>query len=168
MRFIGLLGFVFFGVIAVGFVQPKSIEIHGLRPGMLTREIVLNAHAQLDTMMWGGANGASMIHFRGEFLKDSGEFRVSVEGPDVKQVLFVSQQRDTTKTRLAFDKMHAALAKLYGPAEEYHNSYHIWTWQKPGQQMKLSTMDRGQFYSIVLVEHGSPLVPAPDNEMPPK
>lgn len=160
MRLFGLLGFLI-----LGFAQPKSIDLHGLRPGMLTREIILNAHAPIDTMLWGGTNGASMLRFRGQIQKDSGEFRLSVEGSAIKQILFVSQTRDTAKTRVAFDKMHATLTKLYGPAEEYHNTYHIWTWEKPGQQMKLSTMDRGLFYSISLVEHSAPVATAKDNEV---
>ena len=168
MRFFGILGFGIPALMLLPPVQPKQIELHGLRPGMLTREIILQAHAPIDTMMWGGGNGASMLRFRGSIEKDSGEFRLSVLGPKIQQILFVSQTRDSTKTRVAFEKMQKAFAKRYGSAEEYHNSYHIWTWEYPGQQMKLSTMDRGLFYSITLVEHSDPAVPATNHEIRPK
>ena len=168
MKLFGLLGFGIPALVMLPLLQPKQMELHGLKPGMLTREIILQAHAPIDTMMWGGADGASILHFHGSIEKDSGEFRISVKGPKIEQILFVSQSRDSARTRIAFDKMHATLTKLYGDAEQYHNIYHIWTWEKPGQQMKLSTMDKGLFYSITLVERGNKLVPAPNNEVPPK
>jgi hypothetical protein len=168
MRLFGLLGFGIPALVLLPIMQQKEIELHGLKPGMLTREVILQAHAPLDTMIWGGAEGVSILHFHGAIEKDTGEFRITVKGPKIEQILFVSPTRDTAKTRIAYDKMHATLTKLYGDAEQYHNTYHIWTWEKPGQQMKLSTMDKGLFYSITLVEHGSKLVPSPDNEVPPK
>jgi hypothetical protein len=163
MRLLGLLGLLIFGA-----VQPKQIELHGLKPGMLTREIILYSHAPIDTMMWGGSNGVSILRFHGSIEKDSGEFRITVNGTKIERVLFVSRTRDSAKTRVAFEKMQKALTKRYGNAEEYHNTYHMWTWDMPGQQLKLSTMDRGLMYTIMLVEHGSPLMPSPDNRIPPR
>src|SRR4051812_40732268 len=49
-------------------------EMHGIRPGMLTREIILQSHAPLDTTLWGGADGASILQFYGSYMGDTGEY----------------------------------------------------------------------------------------------
>lgn len=148
---------MFATVLLPGFAQAqKPMDLHGLRPGMLTREIILQSHSKIDTMMWGGLEGASMLSFKGALDIDSGEFRISVVGPTIRQVLFISRATDTTHARLAFERIHMRLEKLFGRAEKYVNDYHIYTWELPGQQMKLSTRDHALFYSIVLAEHETP------------
>src|ERR1035437_1645521 len=110
---------------------------------MLTREIILYSHAPLDTTLWGGSNGQSIISFKGVCLKDSGEFRVSVEASEITQVLFVSPSRDSARTQLAYERIRTELEKLYGQPEKYHNVYRILTWESHGQALKLSTKDGG-------------------------
>ncbi|MDP4200592.1 MAG: hypothetical protein Q8922_09200 [Bacteroidota bacterium] len=163
MRLIGLIALSLL-VTDASFAQPgKPFELHGLRPGMLTREIILYSHAPLDTILWGGGDGASIISFKGECLHDSGEFRVSVEGPEVTQLLFVSKQRDSTHAQMAFNHTSAALDKLYGTPEKYHNVYRIMTWEGAGQQLKLSTKDGGLFYSLGLTARRTRSVPRQDS-----
>jgi hypothetical protein len=144
----------------------KPMELHGLRPGMITREIVLYSHAPLDTIHWEGSTGANTISFKGACMKDSGEFRVSVEGSNITQVQFVSPRRDSAHTRQAFERMRLGLEKLYGRPEQYHNVYRILTWEANGEQLKLLTMDGGMFYSLGLTASQHLSVPGPDPRMP--
>lgn len=166
MRRMGLLAGMLL-MAAPSIAQPaKQMELHGLRAGMLTREIILYAHAPLDTILWTGARESNIIGFKGEFLKDSGEFRVSVNGSEITQVMFLSPRRDSARTRVAFERMHVGLEKLYGQPEKYHNIYRIFTWEAPGQQLKLTTMDGGLFYSLALTAMQPLSHPVPDQLQP--
>jgi len=131
----------------------KSFDIHGIHPGMITREVILQAHAPIDTMIWGGEEGASILAFKGEYLSDTGEFRVGTEGVNVSQVSFVSKQRKPESNDKAVQRMIVAITKLYGPpSQDYTNVYHIIQWDWAGLQLTLSTMEHGQFYSLALTK----------------
>src|SRR3954463_11874736 len=94
MRSLVLVGLIFCSFASNAEAQSSApFEIHGIHPGMITREVVLHAHAPIDTMIWGGEDGASILAFKGEYLSDTGEFRVGTEGVNVSQVSFISKQR---------------------------------------------------------------------------
>ena len=149
----------------------KRFDLHGIRPGMLTREIILYSHAPIDTMLWGGADGGSMLSFKGEFLDDPGEFRIGIQGPDVTQITFVSKSRSAAENAKVLKKVIEKLRKLHGkPMQEYHNVYQIITWESPGEKFSVTTSDKGQFYSIALTNPEKQVAPTrapiPPPELP--
>jgi hypothetical protein len=170
MRFIGLLGLLFLCFATTAHAQASAkFEIHGLRPGMIAREIVLHSHAPIDTMLWGGEDGANILAFKGEYLNDTGEFRVGTEGVNVSQVSFISRQRKPEANEKAVQRAIAAITKLYGPlSQDYTNVYHIVQWNSGGFQLTLTTMEHGQFYSIALSKIQPLSTPGPDPEIPGK
>lgn len=140
----------------------KRFDLHGVRPGMLTREVILNSHAPIDTMLWGGVDGASILSFKGDFLDDHGEFRVAVQGPEVSQVTFISKSRGAAENTKVLKKVIEKLRQLHGkPTQEYHNVYQIITWESPGEKFSLTTSDKGQFYSIALTNPNPPAIAPP-------
>ncbi len=131
--------------------QKHPLEIHGLHPGMLTREIILHSHGPIDTLIWGSDQDASIFSFKGVFLKDSGEFRVATQGDDITQVTYIARERTVESNMKEFNKALAALKKYYGPPlEDYHNVYRIVTWASADDELKLTTADNGKFYSAAI------------------
>ena len=142
---------------------PKPFEMHGLRPGMLTREIILYSHAPLDTLLWGGEEGATVIGFKGRYFNDTGEFRVNVKGNEIVQVSFISIQRSVEQTEKAVTHEIAEIKKIAGaPEQDYHKVYRIITWSSGHEELKLTTADRGRFYNIALTAPQPLSVPEPD------
>jgi hypothetical protein len=160
----GLFGFMGFGMLkrtfviflltvsmAAAFQSQHSMEMHGIRPGMVTREIILHSQAKLDTTVWGGADGQNTIEFKGEYLRDTGQFRVYVKGPAVNQVTFIAPQRTMRDNTKIFNRQMAEIKKLYGnPEQDYHNKYRIVSWKSGGLKLNLTTADSGKFYSVTL------------------
>jgi hypothetical protein len=133
------------------FAQPDPIEMHGLRPGMLTREIILHADAKLDTTIWGGTDGHNTIEFKGNYLRDTGNFRVYVIGSQITEVLFIAKQRPMAQNTKIFNRQMTEIKKLYGaPDQDYHNKYRIVSWEIDGLKLNLTTADSGKFYSLTL------------------
>jgi hypothetical protein len=142
-----------FGVFVTGYplVQTEPMLIHGLRPGMLTREIILHAQAKLDTTVWGGSDGHNTIEFKGSYLRDTGNFRVYVIGSDITQVIFISNQRPIKDNTKVYNREMGEIKKLYGPpTEDYHNKFRIVSWESGGLKLNLNTADSGKFYSVSL------------------
>ena len=139
-----------------GAAQLKSrFDMHELKPGMLTREIILHAHAKLDTTIWGGEKGMSTITFRGSYLADSGEYRVETEAGLVAKITFKSILRTPEENKRAFDRALATFRRLHGkPAEEYENTFHIVTYQAPNELIRFTTADKGTYYSVALSNPG--------------
>ncbi len=169
-NFVAALAFLTFGPLVVHAQLHKRFDLHGVRPGMLTREVILNSHAPLDTMVWGGFDGASILSFKGDFLEDNGEFRVAVQGPEVTQVSFISKKRSAADNAKVLGKVIEKLKKLHGkPTQEYHNVYQSVAWESPGEKFTLTSSDKGQFYSIALINPDPPtvappvLIPHPDH-----
>jgi hypothetical protein len=166
MRLFGFMGFGIRKKVMIVFLllmpavaatqSQRSMELHGLRPGMLTREIILHAQAPLDTSVWGGKNGQNTIEFKGEYLCDTGQIRVYVKGSAITQVTFIARQRATVDNMKAFNREMAEIKKLYGSSvQDYHNKYRIVSWESGGMQLNLTTADSGKFYSATL---SNPLV----------
>ncbi len=131
--------------------SPKPLDMHGLRPGMSTAEIFLFAHTPIDTLHWGGADGASVLAFKGIYLNDTGEFRLNVTGPDITRVSFIAKTRSADQNGAAYHRAIQKINKLLGnPAEDYHNKYRIVTWNAGAEQLVLTTADGGKFYSVAL------------------
>jgi hypothetical protein len=129
--------------------------------------VILHSRAALDTILWGGADGASIVAFYGAYLNDTGEFRVAVEGPTVTQVTFISRQRDAKQNEKMWKAVVEKIRKMHGkPSEEYHNVYHIITWEGVGEQLVLTTSDKGRFYSIALSKPLQSSTPALDTRLP--
>src|ERR1035441_2776927 len=158
MRLIGFMGFgmrkriiIFFLLMmsmAPAVQSQHSMEMHGLRPGMLTREIILHAQARLDTTVWGGADAQNTIEFKGEYLRDTGQLRVYVKGSDVNQVTFIARQRPIADNTKAFNREMREIEKIYGsPLQDYHNKYRIVSWESGGLQLNLKTTDTGRVFN---------------------
>ena len=162
MRFISVFSVLFVLLPGLGRAQ-KKFEIHGLKPGMITREIILYSHAPIDTMIWGGEDEASIFKFEGEYLSDSGEFRVGTDGNNVTQITFIAKRRKVEANDKAVAKALAELTKLYGPpSQDYTNVYHIIRWEWGMQQISLTTAEHGQFYTVALTKLEPLSTPGPD------
>ncbi|SRR5579883_516306 len=155
MRFKGLLGFILLIPLSLK-AQNHPLEIHGLHTGMLAREVILHSQAPVDTMIWGGEDGASIFSFKGEYLRDSGDFRIGLQGTEITQVSFIARERSVEANTKIFNKVYSELKKIYGPPiEDYHNVYRIITWASATEELKLTTADQGKFYSVTLTKRQS-------------
>ncbi|GEM_PF-3260086 len=149
--------------------QKKPLDIHGLQPGMITREIILHSHAPLDTVLWNGEDGANIIAFRGAYLSDSGQVKVNVNQNTVTQISFVSEERTPEENDRIVQKMIASITTLLGkPSDQYHNVYRIVTWDSGSEELTLTTTDRGRLYSINLTAPHPMSTPGPDPVRVPK
>ena len=142
--------------------SPNSFDIHGLKLGMITREIILYSHAPLDTVFWGGKEGANIFGFKGEWLGDTGEIRVSVDKNKITQIIFTSNHHTAVQNAKAVKGAVVQIGKLYGSSEDYHNVYRIVTWKAGGEQLRLTTSDGGLFYTVTLSASQSASTPGPD------
>ncbi len=133
----------------------KPVEMHGIIPSMSTAEIFLHAHAPIDTLQWGGKDAASVLAFNGTYLGDTGQFRINVTGQDIKRISFIATERSIEKNGAAYHRAIEKITKLLGkPAQDYHNTYRIVTWNVGAEQLVLTTADGGTFYSIALTGAG--------------
>jgi hypothetical protein len=134
---------------------PKPLEMHGLHPGMSTREIFLYAHAPIDTLQWSGKETENVLAFKGIYLDDTGQFKINVTGQDIMRVTFIAKTRSVDQNGAAFHRMIEKITKLLGkPAQDYHNKYRIVTWNAGAEQLVLTTADGGKFYSVGLTGGG--------------
>ncbi len=155
-----VIGLIALPAIANAQLHPR-FYMHELRPGMMTREIILFAHAPLDTILWGGAEEANVIGFKGAYLNDSGEFRVAVQGPEITQITFISPQRTVEQNEKRWKGVVEKIRKMHGkPSEEYHNKYQMITWEGTGEQLRLTTSDGGRFYTMALTKPIQSTAPA--------
>jgi hypothetical protein len=130
---------------------PKPLDMHGLHPGMITREIFLYAHAPIDTLQWGGKEAANLYAFNGSYLDDTGQFKVNVTGQNITRITFIAKTRNVDQNGAAYHRAMEAINKLLGnPAQDYHNKYRIVTWNAGAEQLVLTTADGGKFYSVAL------------------
>ncbi len=156
MRFDIMKKFIlFFGVLLFPLITPaqtsKQLYMHGLHPGMITREIFLYAHAPIDTLQWGGKESANVYAFKGIYLDDTGEFKINTSGQDITRITFIAKTRTVDQNGAAYHRAMEAITKLLGnPAQDYHNKYRIITWNAGPEQLVLTTSDGGKFYSVAL------------------
>ena len=139
-----------------------AFDIHGLKLGMITREIILHSHAPLDTLFWGGKEGASIFGFHSEWLGDTGEFRVAVDKNEITQITFTSNHHTAEQNRKAVEVIIVRIEKLFGNPEEYHNIYRIVTWKAGSEQLRLTTSDQGVFFTTSLSASQPLSTPGPD------
>jgi hypothetical protein len=153
MRWQRIIFIAFSVIFSAGVARTQShssFDIHGLKPGMIAREIILYSHAPLDTVFWDGKEGANIFGFKGEWLGDTGEFRVALGKNEITQITFTSNPRTTGQNVKAVEGILARIKKLYGKPEDYHNVYRIVTWKEGNEQLKLTTSDGGVFYTVTL------------------
>ena len=151
----------------VAQAQSSSADIHGLKPGMITREIILHSHAKLDTLAWNGPDGADQYGFSGSYLNDTGNFRINTDANSIVRVSFVSETRTVPQNGAAFHRALNDLTKEYGkPYEDYHNVYRIITWNVGKEQLTLTTTDGGKFYTVTLSAQHAMSTPGPDPNVP--
>ncbi len=130
---------------------PKPLDMHGIRPGMITPEIFLHAHAPIDTMQWRGKEEANLYAFKGMYLDDTGQFRINTNGENIVRISFIAKTRSIDQNGAAYHRAIQSITKLLGkPYQDYHNKYRIVTWNAGDEQLVLSTADGGKFYSVAL------------------
>jgi hypothetical protein len=140
--------FVFFTLLVSGLrAQPTvnydTISMSGIRAGEPLRDLGVNVLAPIDTMLWGGDDGASLLKFDGKYLGLNGEFRIATQGTIMHQITFSVMSKDS-------------IEKKYGePDDSYTNVYKMVRWMGQKQSYSLQSKDGTNYVSIVLTELAS-------------
>jgi hypothetical protein len=153
--------FVFFTLLVSGLrAQPTvnydTISMSGIRAGEPLRDLGVNVLAPIDTMLWGGDDGASLLKFDGKYLGLNGEFRIATQGTIMHQITFSVMSKDSIEAAKVFTKLETMLQKKYGePDDSYTNVYKMVRWMGQKQSYSLQSKDGTNYVSIVLTELAS-------------
>lgn len=129
-----------------------TTRISNLAPGLDARFIQNYAEgAPIDTMMWGGHDGASILRFDGKFLGYRGRYVIGLKGELIDQVAFNMIPMSKEEANAAFDKAKPLFYQSLGtPVEEYANVLRMITWRGKKLELKLQTKDDVAYFAIVL------------------
>jgi hypothetical protein len=134
-----------------------TTRLSNLAPGLEARFIESYANGEkIDTMMWGGHEGASILRFDGKFMGYRGRYIIGLKGDLIDQVSFNMIPMSKEEANEAYAKAKPALLAALGtPVEEYANVLRMATWRGKKQELKLQTKDDVAYMAIVLT-YGPP------------
>jgi hypothetical protein len=129
-----------------------TMRLSNLAPGMDARFIESYAQgAQIDTMMWGGEEGASILRFDGKFMGYRGRYVIGLKGRLIDQVAFNMIPMSKDEATGAFAQAETAYRQSLGtPFETYANVLRTITWQSKAQKFVLQTKDDIAYFAAVL------------------
>ena len=132
-------------------VDIDTVEMCGLRVGLDLQTLSHFIHTKLDTMIWGGTEGSSIVRFNSQFLEYSGELRLATEAGLVTQIMFSVEAKTADGASKDFIHLSNVLTNIYGgPDEVYANTMRITRWMGKQQDLVLKTADGSKFVSIIL------------------
>lgn len=129
-----------------------TTRLSNLAPGLDARFIENYAQgAKIDTMIWGGEEGASILRFDGTFMGKRGRYVIGLKGRLIDQVAFNMIPMNKQEALDEFDRAKQALLNSLGtPVEEYANVLRMYTWRGKKLELKLQTKDDVAYFTVVL------------------
>jgi len=164
--FLILISFVLYNSQAVAqqnvTVDIDTITLIKLQPGMPMRDLKVRVDEKIDTVIWGGPQGAGMLKFTKSFMGFPGEFRVATENGYLTQITFNTSLKNQEEVKEATKKIAAAFEKTYGPPDErYNNVYQSTKWRGSYLSLAIQSMDNSNYVSVVLAGKPKPSRPVP-------
>ncbi len=134
-----------------------TTRVSNLTPGMEAKVIQSYAEgAPIDTMMWGGRDGASILRFDGKFLGYRGRYVIGLKGDLIDQVAFNMIPMSKEEADAAFAKAKPLYYQALGtPVEESMTPMRMIVWRGKKLELKLQTKDDVAYFAIVLT-YGPP------------
>lgn len=124
-----------------------------LTAGEPLRDLAVKVVVPIDTLLWGGEDGASLFKFNGKYFGQPGEFRLATQGTLIHQITFSVQSRDSNDAARLFENLDALLEKKYGhPNEGYTNVFRMIRWKGKRQVLALQTKEGTNYVSVILTE----------------
>lgn len=130
-----------------------TITLARLSAGEPIRDIAVKVIAPIDTLLWGGQDGASLLKFDGNYFGQAGEFRIGTQGSFIHQITFSVRARDSNDAARLFENLDAMIEKRYGnPNEGYTNVFKVIRWKGKRQALALQTKEGTSYVSVILTE----------------
>lgn len=130
-----------------------TISVAKIQPGDALRDVVVRVDEKIDTMIWGGKEGASILKFTKPYYGFPGEFRIATDGPYVSQLTFTTTFKSAEETKKAFEKLSDIFTKAYGPStDQYKNVYNQIKWRGAKQSIAIQNQDGNNYVSVVLAQ----------------
>jgi len=136
-----------------GVANIDTLTLGGVRVGAPLRDLIVRTTAKIDTMIWGGKDGVSLLKFTGSAYGHDGEFHIATDGATVHRITFTISATDADSTDGLFTSLTSKFEKRFGEAtDEYNNIYRNIRWVGGRQTLAIQTKSNANYVSIVLSE----------------